>query len=100
MMTKPLAEFKKSCRDPDEVRVSVRLTLLYTSNKDNGWKLENSLAHFSRKNIPARPSYDEPLAKRKKTDLTVECAGREFTVHSLVLKRKKSIFALMIAKSF
>ena len=82
---------KNYYKDHDEARVSVSLTMLYTSDNYADWKLENSLVRVSGDSIPpARPSYEKPLAERKKTDITVACGGREFPVHSVVLTRRKS----------
>ena len=79
----------------DRARISVTLTFYYASEASgagNEWQPEHAVPSFNpgRKRSAANPpaTYIDCLAKRQKTDVTIDCGGMEFPAHKLVLSSK------------
>ena len=87
-------------------RIVLTMSFFYTSEEGYEWKDENSVPSFNpgkRKKRAKRPApYIDQLTKRQKTDVTIECGGKEFPVHKLVLSCKSHLksFGVTAVSSF
>ena len=84
-------EIEDLWKDKDDgARVFVTLNLFYFSDKRRSeWKEVDSGAEFKKKRKRRAPFLDR-LVKKEKTDVTIECGGRDFAVHKLVLSCKQN----------
>ena len=70
-------------------RVVLTLSLYYiTDDEGSEWTEVDSGSEFKKKRKRRAPFLDR-LIKKEKTDVTIECGGRDFAVHKLVLSCKQ-----------
>ena len=85
----PYADLGKYWDGEDEgARILLTLTFFYVSETGTEWTEESLVPNFKtgRKNKAKRSApYIDHLTKKQKTDLTIECDGKAFPVHKLVL---------------
>ena len=76
-------KFWNGYNDDAGARMVLELKFFYSSGKGSEWEEEKLVPHVQKLKRP--PAYMDHFAKRQKTDVTIECNGKEFDVHKIVL---------------